>query len=351
MSTINNALSKLSKQNSKQQPELVLKAQIQPIKQLKVLPWIVGSFTLSLAVGGWTLSTQAPLEVTPKIPIIKAQSSAAPLSPTAKSSVSTEVIYTSQLRAKIPAAKNQRVIKTEGPSSQVPPVLLVSKSAAQPKAKHTSFSKASVGEMIIHQVELSPMQLAEKAQHRASKALDNNNLDQALDEYQLALRYVPNNIEVRKKLSALYYGKGDVRKAVEILSKGIQIDKESAVLRLSLAKLLIKEKQNDAALTALVYVPEQASVDYISLRAALAQKSHHNDIALNSYQSLVSLEPDSGRWWLGLGIQQERALDLPSAEQAYQQALNKLGLSSQSQQFIRDRLALIRYLEEQPDAN
>ncbi|MBU2898772.1 tetratricopeptide repeat protein [Vibrio hepatarius] len=350
MSKINNALSKLSKQVSNQQPELVSKAHIQPIKQLKVLPWIIGSFTLSLAVGGWTLSTQAPLEVPPQIPTDKVQSTTVTLSPTSKSSVSTEVIYTPLPRVQVPEVKNQREIKAEGPNVKAP-VLLASQGGAQQKVKQTPFIKASAGEMIIHQVELSPRQLAEKAQYRASKALDNNNLDQALDEYQVALRYVPHNIEVRKKLSALYYGKGDARKAVEILNKGIQIDKESAVLRMSLAKLLIKEKQNDAALTALVYVPEQASVDYISLRAALAQKSHHNDIALNSYQTLVSLEPNSGRWWLGLGIQQERALDLSSAEQAYQQALNKLGLSNQSQQFIRDRLALIRHLEEQPDAN
>ena len=99
------------------------------------------------------------------------------------------------------------------------------------------------------------------------------------------------------KLSALYYGKG-CEKAVEILNKGIHIDKESAVLRLSLAKLLIKENQNDAALTALVHVPANASVDYISLRAALAQESNHDDIALNSYQSLVSLDliPAAGGW-------------------------------------------------------
>lgn len=347
MSVINNALSELAKGHS-QQSEPVVKAHIQPIKQRKVFPWVVGSFTLSLAVGGWTLSAQSPLE---KEQVSRSESpSPVPekvLSPTSKPSVSTDTIYaadpTNLITEKKRAVTSLSTTPSRSSQSRTYKVTQVEK-----PIQHTP---AQSGEMVIHQVELTPVQLAEKAQQRASKALDNNNLEQALDEYQLSLRYEPSNIEVRKKLSALYYGKGDVRKAVEILNKGIQIDKESAVLRLSLAKLLIKENQNGAALTALVHVPTNASVDYISLRAALAQKSNRDDIALNSYQSLVSLDPDSGRWWLGLGIQQERALDLPSAEEAYQQALSKLGLSSQSQQFIRDRLALIRKLEDRPDAN
>ncbi|WP_114787472.1 tetratricopeptide repeat protein [Vibrio tetraodonis] len=347
MSVINNALSELAKGRS-QQSEPVVKAHIQPIKQRKVFPWVVGSFTLSLAIGGWTLSAQSPLE---KEQVSKSEtSSPVPekvLSPTSKPSVSTDTIYMADSTHVTPEKKRAVISLSTAPSTSSPSRTYKVTQIDKP-IQHTP---AQSGEMVIHQVELTPVQLAEKAQQRARKALDNNNLEQALDEYHLSLRYEPSNIEVRKKLSALYYGKGDLRKAVEILNKGIQINKESAVLRLSLAKLLIKENQNDAALTALVHVPTNASVDYISLRAALAQKSNHDDIALNSYQSLVSLDPDSGRWWLGLGIQQERALDLPSAEEAYQQALSKLGLSSQSQQFIRDRLALIRKLEERPDAN
>ena len=65
----------------------------------------------------------------------------------------------------------------------------------------------------------------------------------------------------------------------------------------------------------------------------------------------VQLEPQNGRWWLGLGIQQERAFELDNAQKSYQQALNKVGLSSQSQQFIRDRLALLGRLKEQPNEN
>ncbi|CAK4069687.1 hypothetical protein [Vibrio sp. 16] len=118
------------------------------------------------------------------------------------------------------------------------------------------------------------------------------------------------------------------------------------MLRLALAKLLMKEKQNAAALTALSALPEEASVEYLSLRGVLAQQNNQNEMALSSYLKLVEIEPESGRWWLGLAIQQERALEFEQAQQSYNKALAGFGLSGQSQQFIHDRLALIKQLGE-----
>ena len=235
--------------------------------------------------------------------------------------------------------------KSKPEASVVEKPILIAQVASQSKAESNAAPLAKNSEMnsvvMVEQVELTPKQLAEKAQQRAEKALDANNLKEALTAYNEVLRYTPNDENARKKLSALYYGKGETRKSVELLQKGIALNSDDTVLRIALAKLLIKEEQNRAALTVLSPLPEQAPVDYLSLRAALAQKLKLNPLALESYQYLVELEPDSGRWWLGLAIQQERAFELDSAKQAYLQAQMKLGLSSQSQQFIRDRLALI----------
>lgn len=344
MSAINNALSELASKHS-HKPEQVVKAQVKPVKQLKVLPWVIGSFGLSLAVGGWALSLQSPELPQQSVSVIVAESTIQIASPTSKPSESSGVIYNPQSRTVNKPTKPAPNIEEEAQDHLPQPLPIAVASVSQ---KPTQVAQ---GEVVIQQIELSPAQLAEKAETRAKKALDDNNLKEALGHYQEALRYAPNSVKIRQKLSALYYGKGEARKAVDILRKGIQLDKDNTALRMSLAKLLMKEKQNEAALTALVHLPQQVPVEYLSLRAALAQKSKQDEIALSSYQNLVSMEPDSGRWWLGLGIQQERALNLPEAEKAYQQALTKLGLSSQSQQFIRDRLSLISRLEEQPDAN
>ncbi len=387
MSAINDALSQLAEKNSTTCSGLQ-RADVKPVKQRAILPWVVGSFALSLCVGGWAISQQDPQVISSIVDAPAAPVNAAlPTrldSPTAKSVPASSVIYQSevveqpvttivretditepQISKPTHVAATSSVVKaTQQHSAQINPQRSVSPVPEKPQliakvATPKQDASASLitsevivtREVIVEQVELTPQQLAEKAKQRAKKSLDANNLKDALNAYNEALRYTPNDAIVRKKLSALYYGKGEVRKAVDLLQKGISLNTEDESLRLALSKLLIKEKQNAAALSVLVELPPSVSVDYLSLRAALAQKLKQNAIALESYQKLVVVEPTSGRWWLGLAIQQERDFDLPAAKASYTQAQNKLGLSSQSQQFIQDRLALIQSLEEQPSEN
>ncbi|EEX93375.1 Tetratricopeptide repeat family protein [Vibrio orientalis CIP 102891 = ATCC 33934] len=352
MSAMNNALSELANKKSVCS-EGISKAEVKPVKQRAILPWVVGSFGLSLAVGGWAVSQQEVVVHPQALSIPESGSShSAMVSPTSKVNTEQQLIYHSAPVREELANTGSKAVgqKAETPRAvtKPQPILLAQVNSAD-KAKPAPLVKN--GEVVIEQVELTPQQLSKKAQERAKKSLDSNNLAEALQNYHEALRYTPSNDEVRRRLSALYYGKGEVRKAAEILQKGIALEPSNAELRLSLAKMLMKEKQGEAALTVLSTLPESASVEYLSLRAVLAQKAKQDDLALQSYQKLVEREPESGRWWLGLGIQQERAFDLDLAKASYQQAITKLGLSSQTQQFIRDRLTLIGRLEEQPSEN
>jgi len=387
MSAINNALSELSKSQTVAKSGLE-KAQVQVVKRSNALPWLIGGFTLSLAVGGWAISQQPmpALEANSEIIVSQPVALNTPaISPTSKLAQASDVIFDAPKRPvsvvvkPLPAnvetvdeglehkiVADQRVVKSSSVSAPleqvkeynvaVKPVLIAKADApSQPEQVTRSLVKApldvAAGEVIVEQVELTPTQLADKAQSRAKKALDANDLASAINYYNDALRYTPRDSQVRQKLVALYYGKGEVRKAVDLLQKGIALSQDDMGLRIALTKLLLKEKQNTAALTPLVYLPSNPTVEYLSLRAVLAQKSAQDEMAQESYQKLVQLEPDNGRWWLGLGIQLERGFDLAQAAKVYQQALNKVGLSSQSQQFIRDRLALLSRLEEQTNAN
>ncbi|NLS14598.1 hypothetical protein HGP28_17200 [Vibrio sp. SM6] len=195
--------------------------------------------------------------------------------------------------------------------------------------------------MTVEQVSLTPAQLAKTALEQAEKALDSNDLFTAMSAFEEALRYQPENEVTRQKLAALHFGKQNTRKAFELLQAGIDRAPEGETLRLALAKLLIKAEQPAVALTPLVYLPEIPSRDYLAMRAALAQQNTHNAIARESYQALTQMEPENARWWLGLAIQQERDKQWSQAIDAYQQALKKVGISNQSQQFVQERLALL----------
>ncbi|NVD07588.1 tetratricopeptide repeat protein [Vibrio sp. JPW-9-11-11] len=358
MSTINRALAKLSNQTTQQGVEIT-RAEVKPVKSRSVVAWVVGSFAASLAVGGWAISQQSPSEAVYPAQVDATFETSVSMSPTSKPSTATEVFVAPSTSVTPKRTASTKLASSTSAESE-------SKAASQPSSQPKQVSSnvnarssSSVqsaqpvsdvvqGELVVEQVSLTAEQLAKKAATRGKKALDNNNLKQALEAYHQALRYTPNDGGIRQRLAALYYGKGEVRKAAALLQKGIALNSEDVDLRLALAKMLLKEQQAPAALTVLSAMPEQASIEYLSLRAALAQKQKQDEIALNSYQQLVRLEPDSGRWWLGLAIQQERAFELVQAKASYGEALTKLGLSSQSQQFIRDRLALIRRLEEQP---
>lgn len=357
MSEINKALSQLATLHHATLDQIQA-ANVPSVRQRPAWLWAVGGFGLSLAVGGWAVSQQAPAnDITTSVSVpVAVQTSIA--SPTQKTTVSPVAIYQQRNNDQQPQhdVPDQRVAPQELSSVNVAaasqtaaehpsePLLLASTASAQ-------LTSAEPAQISIEQVELTPQQLAEKAVVRASKALDSNDFQSAVSAYSEALRYTPENERVRQKLAALYYGKGDVRRAFDLLQVGIELNHDGETLRIALAKLLMKEKQIEAALSPLAYLPNSASVDYLSLRAALAQKSQHNDLALESYQQLTQQDANNGRWWLGLAIQQERAFELPQAKQSYQQALLKVGLSSQSQTFIRDRLAVLASLEETQSAN
>ncbi|EGQ8260008.1 MSHA biogenesis protein MshN [Vibrio parahaemolyticus] len=353
LSAINKALSELAEKTS---PSELTRAEIPNVSRSKPWLWLVAGFSLSLAVGGWAVS-QGPA---PSDEITSFQPSATqPLetsnadrlasSPTNKMTPETSnVVYSKPVEkpravAALPTPQpSEGVFGSRADMSSDAPMLIAQVANAP---SNTTTNLVEESSMRIEQVELSHRQLSLKAISRAEKAIDANDMETALSAYTEALRYEPSNIETRQKLAALYFGKGDTRKSYEILQEGINLDKDNQQLRLALSKLLVKANQPSAALSPLVHLPPMPSRDYLAMRAALAQKQKQNDIALESYLLLTQREPDNARWWLGLAIQQERALTFTAAINSYNEALGKVGISNQSQAFIRDRLTILKQLE------
>lgn len=390
MSVINNALSELAKKKSTTSIEAAV---VPKVRSRSPLVWIAAGFTLSLAMGGWAISqgpsvdrsistrdsqiqvalsdssvdvqntaTQAILSPTKKLVTLDLVNHSAEKAATVNSvqtkAVSFDVADTAQTTQhqtlqRQTALKPLNASKTNKPAIPKPVyVASVAKNNSTPISSEAEGSDSAENSgMLIEQVNLTHEQLSKNAQGRAQKALDASDLTGALKGYAEALRYTPQNEDVRQKLAILYFGKGDARKAYELFQSGIKLNTNSEKLRLGLSKLLVKANQAEAALSPLVHLPPNPTQDYLAMRAALSQKSQQEEIALESYQKLVEIDSDNARWWLGLAIQQERQLDLTAAKQSYQGALTRVGISSQSQSFVRDRLNILTVLEENGDAN
>ncbi|EGQ9961524.1 tetratricopeptide repeat protein [Vibrio cholerae] len=383
MSVVNEALAK-SAQRSHSRLSNIERIDVAKPKARPAWLWVMLGFGVSLAVGGWSISLQSVDTIPSSAEVVRPEVP----SPTQKTTQQSIALYQAPVNSEalvknetlvqketLPknetSVKNAVFAKVEGsPTSlkqtanrQREQTALGSELNAEPVLNLADNSEPSFFEeevsslpssspvMIVEQVSLTPEQLAQKALQRAQKAMESNELQTAVSAYTEALRYTPHDEMARQKLAALYYGKGDGRKAFDLMQAGIERNPDGEVLRLALAKLLVKEKQEASALVPLAYLPSQPSIEYLSLRAALAQKTKQDEIARESYQQLTEKDPNNGRWWLGLAIQQERALQWPAAQHAYQQALNKVGLSSQSQAFIHQRLQLLASLEETQSAN
>ncbi|WP_193167425.1 MSHA biogenesis protein MshN [Vibrio navarrensis] len=358
LSEINQALAELA--SKKQTTAQLQRAEIPHLPSSKPFLWLVVGFSLSLAVGGWAVtqsSTQQPALINSmavSAPTVAPIQPAATLSPTLKTPP-TELLTQSEpaLSVAAPQKKTEekrpvpsiRPVIQEKSSTSKPAVMTVKAEEKTPRATIASESEPSNVSMVIEQVELTPAQLAEKSVSRAEKALDAGDLQTALSSYNEALRYTANDEMTRQKLATLYFGKGDNRKAYELLQTGINLNPEGETLRLALAKMLLKADQEDAALSPLLALSAAPSQDYLAMRAALAQKMKKDEIALESYQQLIQLDSDNARWWLGVAIQQERAMQLKDAKVSYQTALQKMGISSQSQRFIQERLKVLQELE------
>ncbi|MFS1449533.1 MSHA biogenesis protein MshN, partial [Vibrio lentus] len=219
MSVINNALSELAKKESTTSIEAAV---VPKVKTRSPLVWVVGGFTLSLAMGGWAVSQAPkldnPISVSaPQVEVSLVDSSgqanrvvtpAVPLSPTQKlvvvdseltlvtshsmvektqPSVTTQSI-TTKSPSKTTSVAEQSINQTAPKALKVAPqepiyVASVSKQKSSSVNEQASVetpaaaSENSAGNgMLIEQIELTSQQLSDNAVGRAQKALDANDL-------------------------------------------------------------------------------------------------------------------------------------------------------------------------------
>jgi MSHA biogenesis protein MshN len=361
MSAINQALSDLDKPpQSDDMKQPLIKAEVKEVRRTGKISALLSAAILSLLLGGWavssTLKQPKEAQITPlkgdteiasiasqSVELVENEPSTKP-SPTHRQVNSEIEIYD---KPDLMLNKQTEIDKKEGITQRdsiavkptvVEPISIAAVESTKKRAIPTVMVEES---MSVQQVELTPSELARKAVTRAEKALEANDSVAAIKAYNEALGYVPSDERSRMKMSALLYGKKQLQESVKVLQQGIKRDNDSIKLRYALAQLLVKEKQPEAALSVLEYVPLHVTIEYIALRGALAQQIKHSDLAIESYRMLVEKEPENGRWWLGLAITLERNGELSQALDAYQKSMLNAGLSSSSQAFARDRVAIL----------
>ncbi len=129
--------------------------------------------------------------------------------------------------------------------------------------------------------------------------------------------------------------------AEQALRRGLISAKQPAPLAKLYARLLLDHGEKDAAVGILqTHRPVGASdSEYDAFLAALLQQLGQYAEAGEIYRKLLTVEPDSGSWWIGLAMSSDSIGNRPDALSAFQRALQTDSLKTPLARYARRRAA------------
>ena len=201
-----------------------------------------------------------------------------------------------------------------------------------------SAEKPAKPSLSISRKQLTAAELTQQKIDQAEQALAENQLTKAEKLFEDVLLMTPEHKAARKQLAALWFGREAYQPAINVLSQGIQLYPDDSEFRLMKARIYLNQGQTIAAVNTLKDLAYVENVEYQALLASHAQQISQFDIATSAYQLLTKLEPNAGRWWLGLAVAYDSNSEFDQAVKAYDQAIDKSDLSENARQFARQRV-------------
>jgi len=195
--------------------------------------------------------------------------------------------------------------------------------------------------MSVSRRQLSADELADQKLALAEKALAAKQINKAEKLLEDVVILKPSDSQTRKKLAALWFGRQAYQDAINILSQGIALNGQDSSLREMKARILIKLGKFTAALKTLKPLANLENEQYQVMLANTAQQAQKNKVAVEAYNMLIVMQPDQGRWQLGLAVLYDKNSQFTLASSAYKKALTKNDLSRSSENFIKQRIEVI----------
>jgi MSHA biogenesis protein MshN len=178
---------------------------------------------------------------------------------------------------------------------------------------------------------------------QARIALNENNIAQASLALEKIVAEYPNDVRTRKQLASLLFSHNSIERAQYILTQGLVINPGDNSMRIMMARLAFKTGDYKGAHATLAQhpYPELADIELVSFRAALAERLSQYIDAHKDYKILITREPQNAKWWLGLGVSQDKLKRPQQALASYQYAKDLKQLPSQVDDFVKQRIAVL----------
>lgn len=197
--------------------------------------------------------------------------------------------------------------------------------------------------LAIEKVQLSPEQQKNLLKNKAQKAEAIGKLTQATELWQQIRQLEPSRSEAYFELSRLAQVQRNDIAAVQILEQALASGIQDPKLSMALAALALKQQDWAKALSYLHYEPDIFNyTDFYALKAAALQKTSQHPQAVQVFQQLARQQPEQARWWLGMALSYDAMSQSEQALHAYRQvAINGVGLSAQSLDYVKKRIAAL----------
>ncbi|MBU2870309.1 MSHA biogenesis protein MshN [Colwellia sp. E2M01] len=202
-------------------------------------------------------------------------------------------------------------------------------------------NKPAANKMSVSRRNLSADELVAKKLVLAEKALEAKQVDKAEKLLEDVIILKPTDSQTRKKLAALWFGRQAYQNATNLLSQGIALDAKDSSLREMKARIHLQQQQVTAALNTLKPLAQLKNEQYQIMLANTAQQAQQNQIAIMAYKTLISMQPEKGRWHLAIAVLYDKNSQFRLANESYNNALAKNDLSVSSEDFVKQRILAI----------
>lgn len=254
-----------------------------------------------------------------------------------ESALSTSAAASKQARQV--KVNNEQAVTTQTEIEPLPSEVTISKTVEPRETSTVNKIRERKPTLTISRSQLSPKALAGKKITEAERAMEINNVAKAESLFEEVLLLLPEHETARKQLAALWYGKKAYQDAVNLLSQGIAISPQNEEMRLMSARIYFEQGQAKQALNVLTPINNSQSVEVQVLIANIAAELNEHKNAARAYRKLLAIEPNIGRWWLGLAVSLDSQGQFSLARNAYNQAILQANLSSNALQFARQRVS------------
>lgn len=212
--------------------------------------------------------------------------------------------------------------------------------AATENVKNAMTVAPSTGGVGRRPTQVTPHQQAENEFRKAYALMQQGQISTAISRYEAALQLDPSHIVARQTLVRVLLESKRSIEAERVLQEGLQLDLKQSSLAMLLARIQVAGNELTQALDtmqrSLPYAQQQP--DYQAFIAALLQRQHRHMEAIVYFQNAVQLSPQSGVWWMGLGISLRAEQRNADAKEAFNRALETHKLSTELQSFVTQQL-------------